>query len=564
MIEGLLLTISQRLFFLKACFKSDKLKTVFFVLFLFLFSSKTLFSQSLPYLNKENNRVQLIVDDKPFLMLGGELGNSTTGSIEYLKPIWQQMVDMNVNTVLPAVSWEMIEPEEGKYDFSIVDAMILGAREKGIRIIPLWFGTWKNGMSSYVPLWVKKDYKRFPRIKTQDNGSVEIISTFSEEALEADKKAFAALLRHIKKVDSKHHTVIMVQVENEVGVLGDSRDRSLIAEKAFNSLVPNELMIYIIKNKNNLIPQLYNLWSSNGFKESGTWAEVFGSGIWTDTVFMAWNYAKYVNEVAKAGKAEYNLPMFVNAWLELPPLRLTPGTFPSGGPLPRVMDIWKAGAPAIDFMAPDIYAENFVDWCDWYTQQGDPLFIPETWWTKPEYVRYLFYAFGNYVTMGVAPFGIDRLNPAENPPIKHMYKVMNYLSPYVLEHQGNKDRIASFLLDKQKPYIEFDLGEFRVRAELYSKRGEVNVYGVDDAYGMIIRTGNDEFIISGERAMVTFKSKNDETVKVGIGQVDEVIYKDDKWKMGRRLGGDETYRGRAVQLLEHELGIQKVKVYKFK
>ena len=219
-------------------------------------------SEEIPHLQKQGTATQLIVDGEPFLVIGGELGNSSTGSLDYMKPLWKQMAELNLNTVLPVISWELIEPEEGIYDFTLVDAMIEGAREQGLRLIPLWFGTWKNGMSSYVPLWVKEDYERFPRMKIQDGESVEIISTFSEEALEADARAFAALMRHIREVDSDQRTVIMVQVENEVGVLGDSRDRLAVADEAFNQPVPSELMGYLEKNRDRLIPDLAARWEA--------------------------------------------------------------------------------------------------------------------------------------------------------------------------------------------------------------------------------------------------------------------------------------------------------------
>ncbi|PJF38504.1 MAG: glycoside hydrolase family 42, partial [Phototrophicales bacterium] len=110
-----------------------------------------------------------------------------------------------------------------------VDEMIYEARRHGLRLILLWFGTWKNGMSSYAPAWVKRDFRRFPRVKIHDGQLVEILSTFSTETRDADARAFAELMRHLKTIDGDDHTVIMVQVQNEVGVLGDSRDRSPIA-----------------------------------------------------------------------------------------------------------------------------------------------------------------------------------------------------------------------------------------------------------------------------------------------------------------------------------------------
>ncbi len=567
----------------------NKYKCYFIFFFIFFFSiSVTCIAQSLPHLKKEGDKVKLMVDDKPFLILGGELSNSASGSIDYMlnaeHPIprkkykmlkgslgndsslnlnykgslWQQMVDLNVNTVLAAVSWEMIEPEEGKFDFSIVDAMIKGAREKNLKLIPLWFGSWKNGMSSYVPLWVKQDYERFPRTKIKNEGSIETLSTFSEASLKADAKAFKALMQYIKKIDSKHHTVIMVQVENEVGIHRDSRDRSKIAEKAFNSEVPKQLINYMTKNKSMLTPELDKLWASTGYKASGTWNEVFGSGVWTDLVFTSWQYATYMNYITKEGKAVYNLPMFVNAWLEYAS-HPNPGGFPTGGPLPRVMDVWKAAAPDIDFLSPDIYGTNFVEWCDLYTRQGDPLLIPETWWNKPEYVTYMLYAIGNYNTLGVAPFGIDRLEPEEYQPLSEMYSAVAYLSPEIIEYQGDKNKMNAFLIDKDTPFVEFEMDDYIVKAELYKRRG---TYRVDSAYGIILKTGKDKFTITGGNAVISFRPKAP-TFKAGIGPVDEYIDINGKWQKGRRLGGDETNRGQGVFLPVEGIGIQDVTVYKY-
>lgn len=571
---------------------NDKLGKYFFLSSIFfiqlIFFVPTIKAQEIPYLKKENGKTQLIVDGKPFLILGGELSNSVSGSITHMLPtenpmprkaykmvngslgndgsedmdykesVWQQMEDLNVNTVLAAVSWEMIEPEEGKFDFSVVESMILGAREKNIRLIPLWFGSWKNGMSSYAPMWFKKDYKRFPRTKIKEIGSVEVVSTFSEEAKKADAKAFAALMKYIKKIDSKHRTVIMVQVENEVGIIDDSRDRSAIAEKKFNSEVPAKLMDYLVKNKKSLMPQLNDLWASSNYRKTGTWGQVFGEGMWTDLVFTAWQYSNYMNYVAKKGKEEYNLPMFVNAWIEYAN-RPHPGGFPTGGPIPRVKDIWKAGAPDIDFMSPDIYGGDFVEWCNQYTTQEDPLFIPETWWNKPEYVAYMLYAIGGYNTLGVAPFGIDRINPEKETALKEMYGIVEYLSPRILESQGDKNKMRTFLVNEEKPYIEFEMDNYIVRAELYKRWGE---YKVKDAYGLILKTGENDFMITGSKALISFKTK-EKNVKAGIGTVNEYVYYNGTWQKGRTLGGDETNRGFSAFMPVEGLGLQKVQVYKY-
>ena len=177
-----------------------------------------------------------------------------------------------------------------------------------------------------------------------------------------DTNAYAALMRHIREVDGEDHTVIMMQVENEVGVLRDSRDRSGAANEAFASNVPDGLMNYLQKNKNNMTAELRKMWEAQGFPTSGSWEEVFGASPETDEVFMAWHYAVYIDHITAAGKAEYNLPMFVNAWLSTSEKK--PGHWPSGGPLPRTMDVWLAGGPHIDMLTPDIYQTNFAEWCE--------------------------------------------------------------------------------------------------------------------------------------------------------------------------------------------------------
>lgn len=516
--------------------------------------------ESIPHLRKKGTATQLMVNDRAYMVIGGELHNSSTGSLAYMKPLWKQMAALNVNTVLPVVSWEMIEPEEGNFDFTLVDAMIEGARAEDLRLIPLWFGTWKNGMSSYVPLWVKQDHERFPRMKTGYGEPVEIISTFSQAALDADIKAFSALMRHIRKVDGKDRTVIMVQVENEVGMLGDSRDRSEDAEMAFRQEVPEGLISYLNKNRAQLAPELFDLLGGRKVLEQGSWEEVFGPGIWTDNIFMAWQYASYMEKVTAAGKAEYDLPMYVNAWLELPGM-MFPGKFPSGGPLPRVLDIWRAAAPSIDFYTPDIYADNFADWCDWYTRNGNPLFIPETRRTDESAANMLF-AFGNYNTIGTSPFGIDDLDPADDGAIEKLYKAMQYLGPVILDHQGEQGKLTGFLLDDKQRKKIVRMGDYEVIIELYSRRG---VIAVDDAFGIVIRRGEKDFTVAGSRALISFRplDPGKPGLKAGLGRVTEIVSKEDGWTEGRILNGDETHRGRAVKLPLDSLGIQKVTIYDY-
>ena len=344
----------------------------------------------IPYLKKEGNSTQLIVDGKPFLMMGGELHNSSTAGFEYMRPLWRKMADASFNTVIGAASWELVEPVEGIFNFDLVDSMILGAREENLRLVIIWFASWKNGESTYVPSWVKKNQERFPLVIDEKGNKRNILSTFGKESCTSDAKAFAALMGHIRDIDKDEHTVIMIQVQNEIGTLRTKRDFSAVANSGFNGPVPAELISYLENNKSSIHPGVFKAWEKTGFRKNGNWEEVFGKGElfenWkdlsylTEELFMAWNYASYVGKIASEGKAEYNLPMYVNAWLKQPgPSGHAPGNYPSGGPTPQVIDIWRAAAPAIDFIAPDIYiVDEFRYVCEQYTKSGNPLFIPET------------------------------------------------------------------------------------------------------------------------------------------------------------------------------------------
>jgi beta-galactosidase GanA len=203
--------------------KNVKSAIIFFSLFILLSCSSKLYSQSIPYLQKQGTTQQLIVEGKPFLILGGELGNSTASNLNYLRPAWAKFKAMNLNTILVPAYWELIEREEGKFDFTLIDSIIKTSRKNNLKVILLWFGAWKNSMSCYAPAWVKTNELRFPRAQNQSGKGLEILSAFSRNNLEADSKAFSKLMKHLKEND-KSQTVIMVQVENEIGMLTEARE----------------------------------------------------------------------------------------------------------------------------------------------------------------------------------------------------------------------------------------------------------------------------------------------------------------------------------------------------
>lgn len=534
--------------------------------------AQTLVQSGIPHLQKQGTATQMVVDGKPFLMIGGELLNSSSSSRKHMETLWPKLAAMPMNTVLTPLAWDMIEPQEGAFDFTLVDGLIEDARKNNLHLVFLWLASWKNGMSSYMPIWVKKDFQRFPRVPEKDGSSRELLTPLSDASSAADAKAFAALMRHIKQVDQQH-TVLMMQVENEVGILNDSRDRSTIANKAFASAVPKELMNYLQKHKATLIPEFLKIWQAAGAKTSGTWEEVFGPGEGTDEIFMAWHYARYVERVTQAGKAEYPIPMYANCWLlqkDFP----KPGSYPSGGPLPHLMDVWHAAAPSIDILAPDLYAPNFDEWCVWYTRSGNPLFIPETN-SGASGASNVFFAVAQHNAMGFSPFGIDMAamfqsganptaqpgqgGPRNTPDLGKSYATILQLAPIILKHQG-LGQMTGFQLSKEHPSVTAKLGDYELEISLDALFGRT----AESGFGMIIATGPDEFVGAGTGFMVKFKPLTPGLPQAGIASVVEGVYQDGVWVPGRHLNGDETAQGLNWRCSSFGVSIQHCSVYRFR
>jgi beta-galactosidase GanA len=537
------------------------------------------YSGQIPHLEKQGTAMRLVVNGKPCLLISGELHNSTCGGFEYMRPVWKGLAAKNLNSVIATVSWELIEPKSGKFDFALVDSIIKGAREANLKLVLIWFGSWKNAGSVYIPSWVKKDYEKYARARDEYGKPLEILSTFGEAACEADAKAFATLMHHIKDVDAKQQTVVMIQVENEMGMLDNlgknpgnaRRDFSNPANNAFRSSVPKELMDYLVTQKGNLFPELQKVWQSNNFKTTGNWEEVFGKsefrpGIkdwqfysyYTEELFMAWNYGRYVEKVVAAGKKEYPLPMYVNAWLKQP-FSYWPGRYPSGGPLPQVLDIWRAAAPSIDFIAPDIYTDEFTWICAEFTRSGNPLFIPETRGGAVGAAR-AFYVFGEFSAGCFAPFGIDEDLHKKNDPLNESYAVLKNLSSIILENQG-KGTMKGILVDTITPDYHFELGDYNIEAK-YAGNERPAIAG-----GLIIQTGKEEFIVAGKSLDVFFIPK-DTSMHIGVNAADEGKFTNGKWVPERRLNGDEvhasTWDGTGVKLPGNKVSIQKISLYRYK
>ncbi|MGA1982765.1 MAG: DUF5597 domain-containing protein [Acidobacteriaceae bacterium] len=356
------------------------------------------FAQDLPKLVEDHGRATLMVDGAPYFLLGAQVDNSS-GWPERLDAVWPAAELLRLNTLEVPVYWEQLEPKRGAFDFTVVDAILTQARAHKMRLVLLWFGTWKNGKMHYVPDWVKSDPATYPRMLSRAGVPIDVLSPNVSANLDADRTAFVALMRHLKQTDTQH-TVIMMQVENESGSLGLVRDFSPAAQKAFDAPVPADLIKAL-------------------GKQPGTWSQVFGDD--ADETFAAWSVSRYINAVAAAGKQELPLPMYVNNWLKSPrafPITTIPGDdYPSGGPTINMFPVWKAMALALDLIAPDIYvpnSERYRSVMRDFHQPGNPLLIPESLGFEPfpganGYARYLYFALGDSA-VGFANFGLDRLD----------------------------------------------------------------------------------------------------------------------------------------------------------
>ena len=526
----------------------------------------------IPHLRKQGTATQLIVDGKPFLALAGELANSSATSVEYMKPLWSKIAAAEANTVLAGVSWNQIEPQEGKFDFRALDGIIRDARSHNLRLALLWFGSWKNSWSSYPPDWVKKNFDRFPRVQISGGRSIEVLSALSDANRDADARAFAALMRHVKEEDGREHTAIMIQVENEIGLPsepGEYRDRSPMAEKAYQGPAPKELMDYLQQHKDSLIPELRQVWEAAGSKTSGTWEEVFGKGTATSEIFMGWNYARYVGRVAEAGKAEYPLPMYMNAYTygfakAGEPIRN------SGTPMPDLMDVWRAGAPRIDLLALDIYGSDFASFCADYNRSGNPLFIPETRGMPPYGMEArVMYAFGRHDAIGVSLMGIERPGVVPDIELTSGYELIGQLTPLILKHQGD-GTMSAVVLGPNDPPKKIQVGNYTLEVTRFApRRGAPPSPNVSAA--IFIATGPDEYYAAGTDVSVTFSPNTPGPEYAGIGTVEEGAFVNGRWVASRQLAGDETGQGKNLSLRNRPTdrnrdsyaGIQRFTLYRY-
>jgi beta-galactosidase GanA len=523
----------------------------------FFLSTLTLHAAELPHIKMENGTGQLIVNGQAYLILGGELGNSSAGTQGQADLIVPKLARMHVNTILMPVAWEQIEPNEGGFDFSILDHWIEIARRNNVHLVLLWFGSWKNAFSNYVPAWVKSDPKRFPRAESAQGHPLEILSTLAAETRRCDSRAFAALMRHLRENDSQQQTVLMVQVENEVGYMGSGRDRSPEANRLFAGSVPETLIRSLVARRLQLAQEL-----AAHFNERGkSWSEVFGDA--ANEVFMAWNYGAFIEAVTRAGKNEYALPMYVNAQLPAPQERA--GEYPSGGPHPYYLEVWRAAAPSLDFYSPDIYWPNFEYWLQRYQVPSNPTFVPEARLEGAPYNA--LYAYGQARAFGFSPFAIESLPLPEKdsdpkPEMVQLYELLDGMRDLLPAAQAAGLTRGLVLHEgSPRPTQTVALGGYLFEATL-SRSWPARTVIADDGAMLVLQASPEEFYIIGNGLTVSLARDPDVDGKIaGIASVEQVSRASGQWTIERRLNGDQTNQGRQLLLDPHRPHIFRVRLY---
>jgi beta-galactosidase GanA len=513
-------------------------------------------AQELPKLVEDHGRATLMVDGAPYFLLGAQVDNSS-GWPERLDAVWPAAERLRLNTLEVPVYWEQMEPTRDHFDFTVVDAILQQARAHKTRLVLLWFGTWKNGKMHYVPDWVKSDTVTYPRMLSKSGAPIDVLSPNAPANLQADSTAFAALMRHLKQADPQH-TVLMMQVENESGSLGLVRDFSPMAQKIFDAPVPSDLQ----KALN---------------KKPGTWSQAFGDD--ADETFAAWSVSRYINAVAAAGKRELPLSMYVNNWLKSPrafPITTVPGDdYPSGGPTINMFPVWKATAPSIDLIAPDIYvpnSERYREVMRDFHHPGNPLLIPESLGFEPfpgatGYARYLYFALGDGA-VGFGNFGLDRLDMAHLNP--EMLAVINGFSllgsfpqelatlKFAVEEDGISQKELAFAADgtpeplgsSSAPAAPADAAwraivsfppAYDPPAAPVSTTSDTT--GLHEGRAVVASLGPNQFLVAGIDCRVQFALPVHSRSHPQMLKVEEGRYDGTTWVTTRLWNGDETDYG---------------------
>lgn len=507
---------------------------------------------------------RLLFDDEAVLLLGGQLHNSTASSPDATARAFAHARALGANAVIAPVSWDLCEPEEGHFDFSAADAVLREADDAGLRLIVLWFGAFKNAASTYAPRWVRMDADRFPRAQvgahdrpafTYEGATHKpVLSVFSADLRDADAAAFERFVRFLADHPLRDR-VALLQVENEVGLLADSRDRSAIAEAAWNSPAPDRFLGFLRATTPGSVAR--RLWEASGSPSSGTWPELLGDGWEADEVFMAWAFSTYTEELAGRAARIWPLPLYANAWLGPQPGQERAGQYPSGGPGSRVLDVWREGAPTLEMLCPDIYVEAAEPVVRTYASEDRALFVPECRVRVGDIATALAHG-----AVGWSAFGVEDIRVGSQVS-QLLGQLTQFESGLVAAQRAG--RVTAVVLTPGKEVEEVSVGDLQVVARgtraLFERmlldagvghpvtpptppaetvpRAAVASPHDTRPFGLIMDEGDDTFLVLGQGLTLDFFH---EDTLIEYDSVVEGRFVDGSWVPGRSLNGDERLR----------------------
>lgn len=508
---------------------------------------------------------------KPVLVLGVQAHNSSSYTAEEMETAWEALEAMHGNTMEVPVYWDKIEPEEGKFDFEMVDYLLAQARERGKYLVFLWFASWKNGNMKYCPLWVKRDKQRFHRVLNEEGVAVASLSPHWQPNRDADAKAFRALMKYIKQVDGEQQTLLAVQVENEPGfVARTAYDHGPDGQRMLAEQVPQRVVDFIEKEGRG---SEYEAWVAAGRVRQGNWVETFGKRGYD--LMSAYGVATYIDYVAACGKEEYDLPLYINVWLDHQ-LWDQPGLgYPAGAAVTRNVVLWKSCTPHIDVIAPDIYQLPMSVVTDIYGSYARPdnvLFVPESGPSVANALN-MVRGFAEYGLQGISYFGAESFTDLEGNVLERAeagcqnFQFLSAIAPLIIKYSGTgrihalyQEEFAHEMQLKLEHYeaiVSFDsnpaadLGRYRSqRVCWFNKKYEGKA---PRGRGILIECEDGTLYMAGAGVRLTLRMAHDEGVPyspiyeeraVNYHLVQEGVLDDDcNFTCKRVRSGDETDYG---------------------
>lgn len=448
---------------------------------------------------------------KPIYVLGLQAHNSMTGCTEMIEESISAVKQYHGNTIEVPVYWYMVEPEEGKFDLSSVEELILQVRKSGLHLIILWFGSIKNCDITYMPEWAKRDTKRFKLLVGPDGTVEPIVSPHCPETFEADRRAFVEVMKCIRRIDEEERTVIAVQVENECGMYPLDRCYSRKAQEDFDKGVPPEL-------------DGVELEGSQAPGGGNSWVERFG--IHANEAFSAWYIARNVEYIASAGKEIYpDMPLVTNTAIGEIRQEIAGQSYACGGPVGRVLEIWKRAAPSICVNGVDIYhpcRKNYERVCQAYSRCGNPLFIPETGTRGESFAVNHVLAAGNWGAIGICGFGATSVMGSDGKIIPDAQKVadtmqmIRMMSPVLLKH-GGTDRIFAVAQEEYEQHRYVQREKYHIFFQFTSVNGKGNPMGANmRVHGKV---ADDPTVFSQRARAIVYEAAPDEFYIAGVGLV---------------------------------------------